>query len=67
MWLLFAVVASVAYVARDRRDAVAVVCCVCLLGCFLYLVLLPNDSFTHDYSTLKFYIPLSIVAFGVMP
>jgi hypothetical protein len=67
VWLLAATLASVGYLVRDRRDAGAVVSCVSLLTCFLYVALLPNDSYTHDFSTLKFYVPLSFVAFGVMP
>ena len=52
---------------RNRRDPVAVICCIVLLTPYLYVVLLPNDVVTHDFQSMKFFVPLSFVAFGVIP
>ncbi|MBV8193618.1 MAG: hypothetical protein JO339_40815 [Alphaproteobacteria bacterium] len=67
VWLHLAALASLYYLVRDRRDPVAVVCCLSLLTPYLYVVLLPNDVSTHDFQSMKFFVPLSLVAFGVMP
>ena len=66
-WLLLSAVASIAFVLRNRRDPIAVVCCLALLTPCLYVALLPNDSVAHDFSALKFFVPLSLVTFGIMP
>jgi hypothetical protein len=67
VWIHLAALVSLFYFVRDRRDPVAVTCCVSLLTPYLYVVLLPNDVATHDFQSMKFFVPLALVAFGIMP
>jgi hypothetical protein len=67
VWIHLAALVSLFYLVRDRRDPVAVICCISLLTPYLYVVLLPNDVATHDFQSMKFFVPLSLVAFGIMP
>jgi hypothetical protein len=67
VWIHAAALLSLFYFVRNRRDPVAVVCCVAVLTPYLYVVLLPNDVATHDFQSLKFFVPLSLVAFGIIP
>lgn len=66
-WLLLGGIASVAFLVRDRKDPVAVVCCTSFLTACLYVTFLPNDVVAHDFTQLFFFVPLSLAAFGIMP
>lgn len=67
VWLHAAALLSLFYFVRNRRDPVAVICCIATLTPYLYVVLLPNDVVTHDFQSLKFFVPVSLVAFGIIP
>lgn len=67
LWLHAGLLASVIALASDRRDPVAVVSCLLMLACYLYVVLLPNDAYIHDFESLKFFVALAIVSFGIAP
>ncbi len=67
VWLHAGAIASLIYFLRNPRDPVAVICCVAALTPYLYVVLLPNDVATHDFQSLKFFVPLSLVSFGIIP
>lgn len=66
-WLLLGGLASIAFLVRDRRDPVAVVCCLSFLTACLYVTFLPNDVVAHDFTQLFFFVPLALVSFGIMP
>ena len=67
VWIHAAALLSLFYFVRNRRDPGAVICCIAVLTPYLYVVLLPNDVVTHDFQSLKFFVPLSLVAFGIIP
>jgi hypothetical protein len=67
VWIHAAALCSLYFFVRNRRDPVAVICCIALLTPYLYVVLLPNDVVTHDFQSMKFFVPLAFVAFGIIP
>src|SRR5476649_1780608 len=66
-WVHAGALAGVVQLVGDRRDPIAVVCSLCFLTCYLYVVLLPNDVYIHNFESLKFFVPLSIASFGIVP
>lgn len=66
-WLLAGGLVSLVFLRRDRHDPVAVLSLISLLTALLYVFLLPNDVVAHDFLQLFFFVPLSIVAFGIAP
>ena len=66
-WLHGATIICCLLYVRDRRDPGIIVSLIGLLTCYVYVVLLPNDSVTHSFTMLKFFLPLAFVCFGVLP
>ena len=67
VWIHLSALLSLFFFVRNRRDPAAVICCIAVLAPYLYVVLLPNDVSTHDFQSMKFFVPLSLVAFGIIP
>ncbi len=66
-YLSAAALVSIALLVRDRRDVAASMALLVLLPCFLYVVLLMNDSATHEFSILKFYFAMVVAVGALVP